>query len=358
MASSDLSKSAKPEKFTGLNYKRWANQMKYWLTTLGLISAIDSDFSLSTPTPSSSSQVEPIPTPTTSSGISKSPEEINFHCYNRILSALSDKLYDIYYEYKDAKELWVALESEYGLDDAGIERFSSSSFNKFVMVDSKPINDQLHEFQDYIRYLQSKGNTFSEEYKVSSLIDKLPPSWSDFAKDLRHLQGDLTLVQALKGIRIEDQHRQNSKPKNEMKAKVNLVEEKPKNFRNPNHKPKGKNFKKKNLSHRPNQHPNLSRNHKPFSQKSETKFCYVCGRTNHLSTQCYYRKKAPIKTHVGGKGEEASHRVNMVENNSDSFRLASSSYVVNCTTFSDDWWLDSGANIHISSDRSWFSTYQ
>ncbi|XP_020272327.1 uncharacterized protein LOC109847511 [Asparagus officinalis] len=283
MANIDLSKSAKPEKFTDLNYKRWAKQMKYWLTTLGLISTIDSDFSLSTPTPSSSSQAEPTSTPTTTSGISKSSKEINFHCYYRILSALSDKLYDIYYEYKDAKDLWVSLESEYCLDDAGIVRFSSSSFNKFVMVDSKPINDQLHEFQDYIRYLQLKGNTFSEEYKVSSLIDKLPPSWSseeykvsslidklppswsDFAKDLRHLQGDLTLVQALKGIRIEDQHSKNSKPKNEMKAKVNLVEEKSKNFRNPNHKPNGKNFKKKNHSHRPNQHSNLSRNHKPFS---------------------------------------------------------------------------------------------
>jgi len=50
-------------------------------------------------------------------------------------------LYDIYYEYNDAKEMWNALEEEYSLDDAGIERFTSSSFNKFMIVDSKLITD-------------------------------------------------------------------------------------------------------------------------------------------------------------------------------------------------------------------------
>jgi len=46
-----------------------------------------------------------------------------------------------------------ALDQEYGLDDAKIERFTSSSFNKFMMIDDKSINEQLHEFQDYIRHI-------------------------------------------------------------------------------------------------------------------------------------------------------------------------------------------------------------
>ena len=74
------------------------------------------------------------------------PEEIDYHCLHRILSALSDSLYDIYYEDKSAKELRTTLENEYGLDDVGIKRFTWSSFNKFMMSDSKLINDQLYEF--------------------------------------------------------------------------------------------------------------------------------------------------------------------------------------------------------------------
>ena len=149
MANPDHSKGVKPEKFSGTYFKRWANQMKYQLTTLGLISAIDDTITAPSPKPSSIGS-SPVETPTTfSSYIYLKPEEIDYHCLHRILSALSDSLYDIYYEYKSAKELWTALEDEYGLDDAGIKRFtssSSSSSNKFIIIDSKSINDQLHEF--------------------------------------------------------------------------------------------------------------------------------------------------------------------------------------------------------------------
>ena len=43
------------------------------------------------------------------------------------------------------------------------------------MVNIKALNEQLHEFEEFIRHLQSKGNMFTEDYNVSSLIDKLPP---------------------------------------------------------------------------------------------------------------------------------------------------------------------------------------
>ena len=79
--------------------------MQYWLTTLGLISAIDDTIPAPSPKPSSvrSSSVETPPT-TPSSYIYLKPEEIDYHCLHIILSALSDSLYDIYYEYKSARQ--------------------------------------------------------------------------------------------------------------------------------------------------------------------------------------------------------------------------------------------------------------
>ena len=128
--------------------------MKYWLTTLSLIVIIDDSIpvqsSKSSLVESSSIQPETPSQSTSSTQTCLKPEEIDYHCLHRILSALADNLYDIHYEYKSAKEVWEALEDEYDLNDAGIERFTSSSFNKFMMVDNKPINEQLHEFQDYI----------------------------------------------------------------------------------------------------------------------------------------------------------------------------------------------------------------
>ena len=118
------------------------------------------------------------------------------------------------------------IKEGYGLDDAGTKRYTSSSFNKFMMVDNKLINDHIYKFQDYIRHLQLKRNQLSDDHKVSYLIDKLPPSWSNFVEDLHHKQGVLTLTLARKVIRIEDQHRLNSKIKSKMKSKMNLVEDK------------------------------------------------------------------------------------------------------------------------------------
>ncbi|KAK3042768.1 hypothetical protein RJ639_000826 [Escallonia herrerae] len=89
------------------------------------------------------------------------------HCI--ILSALSDRLYDVYHATKSAKELWNLLQGEYGIDDAGIERFNASTFNKFVMVEGKAISDQIHEFQDHLRAVEENGSKFSEDYKKSSI---------------------------------------------------------------------------------------------------------------------------------------------------------------------------------------------
>ena len=70
-------------------------------------------------------------------------------------------LNDITYEYKSANKLWDALEEEYDIDDVWIEQSTSSSLNKFLIVDSKPIIDQIHEFENYIHYFQSKVNQIS-----------------------------------------------------------------------------------------------------------------------------------------------------------------------------------------------------
>jgi len=158
-----------------------------------------------------------------------------------------------------------------------------------MMYDNKPINDQLYEFQDFIRYFQS------HDYKVFCLIDKLSPSWSVFAGDLH-----FTLVQTLKAIRIEDQYMKNSELKSDLKSKstwwkISLKRK----FMNL----KGKKFKKSNHFHS-SPHANSSSfklSHSSFfkpkisGQKTDERFFYVCRRTNHLAPQCFNRKTEPVK---------------------------------------------------------------
>ena len=85
-----------------------------------------------------------------------------------------------------------------------------------------------------------------------------------------------------------------------MKAKVNLIEDKPKHkFMKPN----GKKFKKYNHFHSSPQANSTSfklsqsSSFKPktFGQKTDGRFCYVCGGTNHMAPQCFNQKKELVK---------------------------------------------------------------
>ena len=75
-----------------------------------------------------------------------------------------------------------------------------------------------------------------------------------------------------------------------------------------------------------------------------------------MAPKCFNQKKEPVKAQPRGNGGNGGHKVNMVELNSNSFRLDSSLPIVNFITFSSDRF--SGANIHICTDRSCFKSYQ
>lgn len=134
------------------------------------------------------------------------------------------------------------------------------------MVDARLIGDQLHIFQDHIRYLDSKCSKFSDKFKVSNLINKFPPSWSDFAREFHHNQSSLTLNNVIVKVRIENEHSQNERCKTEISPKFNLAEEsKNPNRRNLFLKPKNKFFKNNVNKFHNKSSSNFSQNRKPKS---------------------------------------------------------------------------------------------
>ncbi|KAI5353977.1 hypothetical protein L3X38_006871 [Prunus dulcis] len=347
--------NVKPGKFNGTNFKRWQRQLKYWLTVLGLVSALEDQTTPDKTTETTSKTKEKM-----------TKEELEYHCHNRILSALSDDLYDVYQDTKNSKTLWNELEAEYGIEDAGIDRFTISNFNNYMMVENKTVSEQIHEYQDFLRKIELKGTKFNEEFKVSCLIDKLPPSWLNFAKTLRHKQGVLTLTQVLNSLRIEEKHKSSNKPKEE-KTNVNLVESS--NNRN-RFQSRRKYFKRTNRNSQPNNNQinrNQNRHHnRPHNNSNGNKDqpCFVCGRTNHWAKECHYKKtehyKPKPKWNKGKSGPKAQVNVLVDQDDQDEPNLRYSfKPLVNVAYLSNsDWWLDSGANVHVCFDKRFFKNYQ
>ncbi|KAL0361579.1 UNVERIFIED_CONTAM: Retrovirus-related Pol polyprotein from transposon TNT 1-94 [Sesamum radiatum] len=143
---------------------------------------------------------------------------------------MSNTLFDIYQNVESAKALWDGLEAKHMAEDASSQKFLVSDFNNYKMVDSRPIMEQYNELLRILGQFSQQNLRMDEAISVSSVIDKLPPSWKDFKHTLKHQKEEMSLVQLDSHLRIEESLRaqENDKPKGKDVAgssSVNMVED-------------------------------------------------------------------------------------------------------------------------------------
>lgn len=326
--------SAKPERFSGQNFKRWQQRMKFWLTTLGLFSVIDMD-------PPSTEEEEPA-----RSAALESFRQRDYLCHGRILSALSDALFDVYCSTTSAKELWKSLDKKYNSEDSGLEKYTVGKFLNFKMVEGKSVVEQAHEFQILIHGLAEGEMLLPEKFQVLSIVEKLPPSWEDFGMSLKHRRGKISLEDLMIALNIEEEHRKQHKDGDkglpmEFTPKANVVV-----ASSPNQK-KNKNQKMKNKM-KPKQ--------KIQKKDGSVKPCWACGQVGHFAKYCPDRKD---KKKNQGNGSSSKAQVNVVTTSAGtSGGFVSFNPELNFIYQPNEWLVDTGANVHCCADRSAFSTYQ
>ncbi|XP_038987704.1 uncharacterized protein LOC120112411 [Phoenix dactylifera] len=282
-----------PEKFNGNNFKRWRQKMEIFLTTLGL-------FSIIFDSPPNEEENEPARTCNLEEFKKK-----DYLCRGRILSYLTDPLFDVYCTFKTSKEIWDDLNKKYGIQDAGMDKYAASQFLSYKMVDTKPVVDQAHELTVIYHELGLRGMGITESLQVACTIDKLPPSWKDIGLSLKHKTEDMTMKTLLSAIRIQEQHleKDNEQLMNpELLTKVNFVES-----QNKTHKFKNSKFEKggprnKRKPMKPKHHINKN-DRKPI--------CYNCGKLGHMARVCRMKKKK-YQNYEHAPSQPANPQTNMV----------------------------------------------
>nr|GEX50403.1 zinc finger, CCHC-type [Tanacetum cinerariifolium] len=163
----------KLDKFEGHDFRRWQKKMHFLLTTLKVV------YMLTTPMPEllEDATVEAI-------RIRAKWENDDYICRGYILNGMSDSLFDVYTNVESAKELCDSLESKI-----------------------------LGQYTQHALKMD-------ESIFVSSIIDKLSPSWKDFKHTLKHDKDDLSLVKLGSHLRIEESLRAQDSDKGKGIAEV------------------------------------------------------------------------------------------------------------------------------------------
>nr|GEY74003.1 zinc finger, CCHC-type [Tanacetum cinerariifolium] len=190
----------KLDKFEEHDFRRCQKKMHFLLTTLKVV------YVLTLPMPEllEDATMEAI-------RIRAKWENDDYICRGHILNGTSDSLFDVYTNVESA-ELWDSLESKYMADDSSSKKFVVSNFNNYKMVDSRPVMEHYNELLRILGQHTQHGLKMNESIYVSSIIDKLPPSWKDFKHTLKHGKDDLSLVQLGSHLCIEESLRAPSSP--------------------------------------------------------------------------------------------------------------------------------------------------
>ena len=326
----------KPEKFTGLNFKRWQQKMLFYLTTLNLARFL--------------TESPPVLAEGTSDVQSVSAIDAWKHseylCRNYVLNGLSDALYNVYLKVPTAKELWESLERKYKTEDAGTKKYVVARFLDYKMIDSKTVMSQVQELQIILSDILSEGMNLSETFQVAAIVEKLPPSWVDFKNYLKHKRKEMTIEDLVVRLRIEEDNRIAHKGGQvEASAKANLVEhgQSSRGHKgNKGHKFNGKG-KNKGVDLGPKK-GGVKKKAGPFKGK-----CYNCGQTGHRADQC----KEPKRDTALMVDDDGMPLVAMI---SDLTAMAEEVNLVGNEP--KGWWVDTGATRHVCPDRTLFNTFK
>ena len=309
----------KPEKFNGLNFKRWQQKMLFYLTTLKLARFLTED----PPQVNEEDRGSLM-----AFDVWKSSDYL---CRNYVMNSLVDALYNVYCVKKTTKELWESLDKKYKIEDAGAKKFVVGRFLDYKMVDSKTVVSQVQEFQLILHEIHSEGMVLSEAFQVAAIIEKLPPGWKDFKNYLKHKRKEMNVEELIVRLRIEEDNRRSEKRGSfQSEVKANVVE----------HGQSSK-FKKKTTKGRPK--GGISK-----KQKFQGK-CFNCDKMGHKAAECRLPRK--------NKNKEANVMEKITQEVDDMNLSAVVSEVNLIGSNPKEWWIDTGATRHVCSDRNMFTSF-
>jgi hypothetical protein len=172
---------------------------------------------------------------------------------------------------------------------------------------------------------------------ATCIIARLPPTWTNFATSLKHKRKEFSIADLTGSLDVEEKARaKDTHGKGVVGTSIaNVVQ---KNNSNKSHNNKKMKNKREN----------------PTKTKRTTNFkknkgnCFVGDDPGHFASECENRK---------WKGNKKSANM-VISETAETSRYGNILHTVLLVYHLPEWWIDTGANIHVRADISLFSSYQ
>ncbi|GMI66769.1 hypothetical protein like AT4G00980 [Hibiscus trionum] len=280
-------------RFDGKNYHSWAEQMELFLKQLQIAYVLTDRCPSLNLSPEVTSEE-----PAQAKVAEKKWMNDDYLCRHCILNALSDNLY---YQFskkaKTAKDLWEELKLVYLYEEFGTKRAQVRKYIEFQIVDGRSIVEQILELNGISNSIIASGIMVDENFHVSAIISKLPPSWKDFCIKLMRVE-HLSFWMLMDRVRVEELYRHGVRQAEHSKSASFHPAD--------NLDPRIKDTKK----------PGVPWKRREPEMHSKPLICNYCGRNGHVSRFCRDRRCGKIvngKQNGGNSTTPAVAEVNTID---------------------------------------------
>ena len=150
--------TSKIDPFNGTFFKRWQERVYSAIDVVNLVNI------LTDPKPKSDSE-----------DLFKW-ENGNKQVRHAILSTLTNEIFDVYCQYKVAKEIWDVLTKKYIVEDVRTQKYAIGNIKKFQMTEDRDVSSQIHDYHMLVNDLVTEDIKLHEPFVVGYHIETLPDS--------------------------------------------------------------------------------------------------------------------------------------------------------------------------------------
>ena len=129
--------STKPDRFKGVNYKRWRTRAVLWFQSMNCYAA-----------------TKGMPEGDLEPAQREAFERVDIMFKTALLGIIDDSIVDPYMSFDNGKDMWAALEAKFGVSDAGSELYVMEQFYDYKMTDERSVVQQAHEIQSLAKELE------------------------------------------------------------------------------------------------------------------------------------------------------------------------------------------------------------